>query len=107
MAKQDWLIRQLNPLIRGWANYYQHVVSQRIFDKVSCAIWRCLSMSGKLSRAFANWWTDTSMIAAVTAGKHGDGTPLYRMEDVDGARPLYTVGSTPQPGVLSRPQSRR
>jgi RNA-directed DNA polymerase len=28
-ARQDWLIRKLNPLIQGWANYYRHVVSKR------------------------------------------------------------------------------
>lgn len=41
-ARQDWLIRKLNPLIQGWANYYRHVVSKRIFSKVSRAIWLCL-----------------------------------------------------------------
>ena len=41
-VRQDWLIRMLNPLIRGWANYHCHVVSKRIFSKISCAIWRCL-----------------------------------------------------------------
>jgi RNA-directed DNA polymerase len=38
-AKTDNLIGLLNPLIRGWGNYYRHVVSQQIFDKVDSAIW--------------------------------------------------------------------
>ena len=28
------LIRKLNPLLRGWANYHRHVVSKRVFDRV-------------------------------------------------------------------------
>jgi RNA-directed DNA polymerase len=41
-VRQDWLIRKLNPLIQGWANYHRHVVSKRIFSNVSRAIWQCL-----------------------------------------------------------------
>jgi len=41
------LIRQLNPIIRGWANYHRHAVSKRIFTYVDYAIntalwhWAC------------------------------------------------------------------
>jgi RNA-directed DNA polymerase len=38
-AKTDNLIGMLNPVIRGWANFYRHVVSQNIFDKLDNAIW--------------------------------------------------------------------
>lgn len=38
-AKTDNLIGILNPIIRGWANYYRHVVSQQTFDKIDNAIW--------------------------------------------------------------------
>jgi RNA-directed DNA polymerase len=37
---QDALIRRLNPVIRGWGNYYRHVVSKRIFVDIDHAIWR-------------------------------------------------------------------
>lgn len=37
------LIRQLNPVIRGWANYHRHVVAKRIFSRVDyaifCSLW--------------------------------------------------------------------
>lgn len=39
-AKTDNLIGMLNPVIRGWANFYRHVVSQEIYDKIDSAIWK-------------------------------------------------------------------
>ena len=39
-AKTDNLIGMLNPIIRGWANFYCHVVSQEIYDKIDSAIWK-------------------------------------------------------------------
>jgi RNA-directed DNA polymerase len=37
---QGVLIRRLNPVIRGWGNYYRHVVSKDIFNDIDHAIWR-------------------------------------------------------------------
>jgi RNA-directed DNA polymerase len=36
------LIAQLNPVIRGWANYHRHVVSKATFIKVDTAIFKSL-----------------------------------------------------------------
>ena len=41
-AKAGHLIGQLNPLIRGWANYHRHVCSKRTFAKIDHAIFRTL-----------------------------------------------------------------
>jgi RNA-directed DNA polymerase len=41
-TKQEALIGILNPMIRGWANYHQHVVSKATFARVDCEIWRAL-----------------------------------------------------------------
>jgi RNA-directed DNA polymerase len=38
-AKTCTLIRKLNPIIRGWANYHKHVVSKQIFSKLEKIIW--------------------------------------------------------------------
>lgn len=41
-AKQVDLIRLLNPVIRGWANYHRHIVASKTFVRVDFAIWRAL-----------------------------------------------------------------
>jgi RNA-directed DNA polymerase len=45
---QGLLIRQLNPIIRGWATYYRHVVSQAVYERLDHLTW------GKL-RHWARW----------------------------------------------------
>ena len=39
---QHDLINWLNPLIRGWANYYRHVVSKRTFSTLDHVLWKAL-----------------------------------------------------------------
>jgi len=41
-ATAGHLIAQLNPVIRGWANYHRHVVSKATFYKVDTAIFQTL-----------------------------------------------------------------
>jgi len=41
-AKQANLIRLLNPVLRGWANYHRHAVAKETFARVDNAIWSML-----------------------------------------------------------------
>ena len=41
-AKQINLIKMLNPIIRGWANYHRSVVAKETFNRVDNEIWRSL-----------------------------------------------------------------
>ncbi|MDD5277936.1 MAG: group II intron reverse transcriptase/maturase [Methylovulum sp.] len=41
-AKQAHLIRMLNPILRGWANYHSHVVAKQTFARNDNAIWSML-----------------------------------------------------------------
>ena len=35
-AKQANLIKLLNPVLRGWANYHSHVVAKKTFARIDC-----------------------------------------------------------------------
>ena len=41
-AKQANLIRLLNPILRGWANYHRHVVAKKTFAQVDSNVWSML-----------------------------------------------------------------
>ncbi|PAU54119.1 group II intron reverse transcriptase/maturase [Pseudomonas sp. PIC25] len=41
-ARQAQVIKQLNPVIRGWVNYHRHVVAKDAFQRVDYEIWRAL-----------------------------------------------------------------
>jgi len=41
-AKQENLVKKLNPVIRGWANYHQNQVAKETFSKVDSVIWKQL-----------------------------------------------------------------
>jgi RNA-directed DNA polymerase len=38
-STQDTVIKRLNPLIRGWANYYNHQVSKKTFSNLDYQMW--------------------------------------------------------------------
>ena len=46
-ASQAALIRTLNPVIRGWANYHRHVSAKATFEKVDYEIWQALWLWAK------------------------------------------------------------
>ena len=41
-SKQGDLIRQLNPVLRGWANYHCHVVAKETFSYIDYRVWKLL-----------------------------------------------------------------
>lgn len=52
-APQEVLIRQLNPLIRGWTQYFAHVASSRTFNKLSHLTY--LKLRRWANRRHPNW----------------------------------------------------
>ena len=41
-SRQDRLIFQLNPILRGWCNYHRHSVAKEVFCKIDSDIWLLL-----------------------------------------------------------------
>jgi RNA-directed DNA polymerase len=41
-VSQESVIRQLNPVIRGWVNYHRHIVAAEAFERVDFEVWRRL-----------------------------------------------------------------
>jgi RNA-directed DNA polymerase len=41
-AKQETVIKILNPMIRGWANYHRHIVAKETFNWIDHQVWQKL-----------------------------------------------------------------
>ena len=48
---QEDLIKTLNPIIRGWANYHRHNVAKETFKKLDNYLWTVTWQWGKIGRA--------------------------------------------------------
>jgi len=94
-ATTEQLIRQLNPMIRGWANYYRHVVAKKTFSYVDYQVFLALrswinrrhpdkSAKWKRKRYFRNQGPRNWIFSATVRDKQGKATPLdlFRASDV-------------------------
>jgi len=88
-VNQQELIRLLNPMIRGWANYHQHVVSSATFAYVDHEIWKALwrwavrrhSQKGArwIKRRYFHAVGDRSWVFAEATGERfPDGSPILK-----------------------------
>jgi RNA-directed DNA polymerase len=85
---QSDLIRQLNPVLRGWALYHRHVAAKRTFKKVEWTVWHSLLRwakrrhSNKSSRwAMQRYWHSLdgrNEFAADTGKRTPDGNIIWR-----------------------------
>ncbi len=79
-ASQATLIRQLNPIIRGWANYHRHVVAKQTFNDLDDYVFKLLWYWAKRrhtrrtntwvkSRYFHTWGFDHWCFYCIADGK--------------------------------------
>lgn len=84
---QHRLIRMLNPMIQGWANYHQHVVAKTAFARVDHEIWHVLwqwavrrhPKKGSVwikKRYFHSLGTRNWVFATVSSGRFHDGNSV-------------------------------
>lgn len=87
-VSQTLLIRQLNPVLRGWAFYHRHVAATRTYKKVEWALWHSLLRWGKHrhSNKSSHWvmqkyWhhlNGRNEFAADTGQRTPDGKVIWR-----------------------------
>ena len=94
--KQEILISKLNPILRGFANYYQTVVSKEIFQYISHRVWMYLwnwckrrHLNRRLKWVKDKYFHDINGIkwtfCCMTKDRRGKEKPLY----------LYNIAKTP------------
>jgi RNA-directed DNA polymerase len=81
-ATQEILIRQLNPVIRGWANYHKSIVAADTFNKVDHVLWQSLWRWAKRRHpnksgqwVMRKYWHTIGQRSWVFAVDTGDRTP--------------------------------
>ena len=63
---QITLISKLNPLIRGWCNYYSTVVSQKVFNRLThLLVWKLLKWGIKRHRNKGIKWVKTKYFQSI------------------------------------------
>lgn len=99
-ASQENLIRQLNPIITGWANYYHTVVSSKIFSKLDHILflmlwaWAKRRHPNKNKRWIANkYWGIDEVKAVKWKFQPFKGTPLYNHKKVKITRHVKVQGN--------------
>jgi len=96
MAKQEDLIRLLNPMLRGWAQYHSPVVAKQVFTRIdSLLFWRLMRWTKRRHpRKDADWirgkyWRSVGDRNWVFAAN------FVTKEDGKGVMELYSLASTP------------
>ncbi len=86
MSQSD-LIRQLNPVVRGWCYYHRHGSAKKAFKKVDWGLWHSLWRWGKHRHCskgsrwiIQRYWHsigDKNTFAADTGERRSDGQPIW------------------------------
>lgn len=98
MAPQSHLINALNPVIRGWANYYSTVISKKLFSKLDHLITKKLIRWARRRhthesrrRMVRKYWT-TAKDARKWVFRSGEGVELFWYADTPIRRHVQIAG---------------
>ena len=91
---QEALLRQLNPLLRGWANYYRNGAAQATFGKLDYYVWRKLwRWTSRRHPTKSSAWLKRKYFSA--AGDHGVFSVRYHTKKGQSrVLALYQLAST-------------
>lgn len=101
-ATQGTLIKRLNPVIKGWANYYRYGASSRTYRLVSYHLWRMLWQwaryrhphKGARWRAQRYWKQEGNRRWAFGTLCRPEDTPIARWDKVRGNGSPYEPGQS-------------
>ncbi len=88
MLPQDTTIKLLNPILRGWGNYYQHINSKSIFIKTDYAIWnKCQKWSRRRHSNKGKKWIMSKYFTQRNINEKSlyfgkDNLHLFRLSDI-------------------------
>jgi RNA-directed DNA polymerase len=96
-AKQEDVIAKLNPILRGFANYYKGVVSKETFSYISYRVWQYLWRWGKRRHPNKNTrWVRKAYFKTVKGNKWTFAcNTSERCGMVDRIYSLYPIADTP------------
>ncbi|SDO59650.1 RNA-directed DNA polymerase [Ralstonia sp. 25mfcol4.1] len=95
-VKQEVLIRLLNPMLRGWAQYHSPVVAKATFNKMEHQIFRALFWWAKRRHREKNTeWVRKKYFASLGDRNWVFGTELVEGDGEKRWRELYSLASTP------------
>ncbi len=88
-AKTETVINKLNSFIKGWANYYRHVVSSKIFASLDHALWQMTWKWAKRRHPNkSSAWVKNKYFQTIKGRS-------WRFMEKDDPEPLFLLGSIP------------
>jgi RNA-directed DNA polymerase len=97
-----YVLRRLNQIMHGWANYFKHAVAKHTFDNLGHFVWwRVIRMLRERHR----WrWKDVRRRFTAPTGRWlpitADGVELMRIQAVTVSRYRYRAGNIPNPWLV-------
>lgn len=95
-ARQEDLIRLLNPILRGWAVYHQPVVAKKAFSRMDNSIFHALWYWAKRRHPNKSLeWVRRNYFQAHEGRNWVFATTAMKVDGTKAIAPLYSIASTP------------